>query len=97
MWENHHILRWLIVCIKFGGHFKLPLREHDEVVASKNIGIYQVLSSFVVKLDAAFYNTCSQQEILKQIRSSNFISLEDNEATDKCVNSLGLILNSTGI
>nr|CAH7744210.1 unnamed protein product [Callosobruchus chinensis] len=38
--KNCHILRRLIMCIKFCGAFELALRAHDETSTSDNPGIY---------------------------------------------------------
>lgn len=51
--KNRHILRQIIMCIKFCGAFELALRRHDETSSSENPGIYQGLINFASELDFA--------------------------------------------
>lgn len=50
--QNRHILRRLIMCVKFCGAFKLALRGHDETESSSNRGVYLGLVNFTAKLDS---------------------------------------------
>lgn len=50
--KNRHILRRLIMCIKFCGAFELALRGHDERVDSQNPGIFRGLVDFAAELDS---------------------------------------------
>lgn len=50
--EKNHILRRIIMCIKFCGAFELALRSHDEKTSSKNPGIYIGLINFAAELDS---------------------------------------------
>nr|CAI5833493.1 unnamed protein product [Callosobruchus analis] len=50
--NNRHILRRLIMYIKFCGAFELALRAHDETSTSDNPGVYVGLVNFTAEIDA---------------------------------------------
>ena len=113
--KNRHILRRLIMCIKFCGAFELAIRGH-ETLTSENPGIYVGLINFAAELDAAlaihmkgsqvFKGTSKsiqndlldamlqiyKQEILKEIKSANFIALEADETTDTSNNQQMVVI-----
>lgn len=49
--KNREILSKIIDCIKFCGHFELPLRGHDETDDSANPGVFRGLINHASQLD----------------------------------------------
>lgn len=63
--KNRHILRRLIMCIKFCGAFELALRGHDERVDSQNPGIFRGLVDFASELDSALNIHLTEGKVFK--------------------------------
>lgn len=104
--KNRHILRRLIMCVRFCGAFELALRGHDEKTSSENPGIYVGLVNLAAELDSVlsihmkestvFKGTSKsiqndlldamlevyKVELVKDIKTANFIALEADETTD---------------
>ncbi|XP_031337552.1 uncharacterized protein LOC116166657 isoform X1 [Photinus pyralis] len=63
--KNRHILRRLIMCIKFCGAFELALRRLDETLTSDNPGIYVGLVNFASELDAVLAANMEGSQVFK--------------------------------
>lgn len=63
--KNRHILRRLIMCIKFCGAFELALRGHDENKESQNRGIFRGLVDFTAELDLALSVHLNESTVFK--------------------------------
>jgi hypothetical protein len=63
--KNRHILRRLIMCIKFCGAFELALRGHDERESSENPGIYRGLINFAAELDSVLATHLNEAKVFK--------------------------------
>lgn len=63
--KNRHILRRLIMCIKFCGAFELALRGHDESSSSENPGVFIGLINFAAELDSALAFHIKEAKVFK--------------------------------
>lgn len=63
--KNREILSKIIDCIKFCGHFELPLRGHDKNDSSDNVGVFKGLINFASNLDSSLRNHLESNSVFK--------------------------------